>query len=233
MPIEQCHFCAAPPPLVTNSRQLLCKQCNEYKGNGSLQDFDTHVHLAWYAGDYTDQQVLNITNAIKAERAKKQRKSVAKAQVTIAANRSGWQEYYASLYRKANGNFVKSFPAITTTNGLTKAIVDIINWSGGMAERTGTEGRARPDGNGAFKRIFSQNKGACDVSATILSKTVKIEVKNKYTKDRWKEHNADGSLSDQAIYRDKVLASGGIHFVAIDIDEFITFWIELLKQQEK
>lgn len=232
MPIEQCHFCKASPPLVTNSRQLLCKQCNDYKGSGSLQDFDTHAWLAWRQGFYTNEQHEHILVAIKAERAKKQRKSVAKAQTTIAANRSGWQEYYLNLCMKATGKPPKEFPNPTSSNGIAIAICDIVNWSGGFMERTNSTGTPRKTSKGIIM-VRSGTAGRSDLNGNLPNGLrLAIEVKNKYTGDKLKE-TIDGRPSPQAIYRDKVLASGGIHFVAIGIDEFIVFWIELLKQQEK
>jgi hypothetical protein len=150
-----------------------------------------------------------------------------------------WQKRYAEAhYKHYCENYpsvvadelytLPKFPKADSTNGLTMAILNFINWSGGLAERTGTEGRVITTKSvktasgativGKSFRIKSSNKGATDISVTWRGRTIKIEVKNKATKDTFKK---DGK---QAEYRDKALRAGAIHYIATDIDSFMLWW---------
>ena len=110
-----------------------------------------------------------------------------------------------------------------TANGLTKCIVDFINFSGGQAERISNMGRyidsskLVTDSMGFQRRIGSGNyipgsgtKGTADISATINGKSVKIEV--KIGKDRQSEA--------QKVYQASIERSGGIYMIARTFEDF-------------
>jgi hypothetical protein len=114
-----------------------------------------------------------------------------------------------------------------TTNGLTKCIVDFLDWSGHFAERTNTMGRVistkeqfvdvigRSRTIGSSKYIPSTGvKGSSDIKATINGRMVAIEV--KFGKDRQSEA--------QKIYQQKVENAHGIYYIAKDFDSFIEWY---------
>jgi len=162
-----------------------------------------------------------------------------------------WQKRYAEAHYKMscekyptaikNGLYCNpKFPDVKTTNGITTFIINLINWSGGLAERTGTEGRVikgkdykTADGGtivGKTIRIKNSGKGATDIAVTWKGRTIKIEVKNKHTKDRFKEIDTKtGKQSKQAEYRDKAIRAGAIHYIATDVDSFLSWWNDLIE----
>jgi hypothetical protein len=122
-----------------------------------------------------------------------------------------------------------------TANGLTKCILDFLNFSGWQAERINTMGRmidnrkTVTDVIGRSKTIGSANyipttgtKGSADISATIKGRSVKVEV--KIGKDRQSE--------DQKRYQGKIEGSGGVYFIARNFESFYDFYLELLQNQK-
>jgi hypothetical protein len=112
-----------------------------------------------------------------------------------------------------------------TANGLTRAIIDYINYTGGFAERISTTGRLIDNSTmvtnvvgitksyGGKKWIKgSGTKGSADISATINGKSVKIEV--KIGKDRQSD--------DQKEYQRKTEQSGGRYIIATSFEQFIS-----------
>ncbi|MEY2702113.1 MAG: hypothetical protein RLY43_746 [Bacteroidota bacterium] len=119
---------------------------------------------------------------------------------------------------------------VNTTNGLTKCIIAYIRLHGWQAERISTSGRVIDrtkvvsDCIGHLKRIGSMEyipgtgtKGSADVSATIAGQSIKIEVKNKKTKDK--------QSGAQKEYGATIDLSGGVYFLATDFDMF-TEWFD-------
>lgn len=111
----------------------------------------------------------------------------------------------------------------TTANGLTRCIVDWINFNGGQAERINSTGRVIDntivikDVLGVSRRIGSTKyipgtgtKGTADVSATIQGRSVKIEVKMK-----------DKQSIAQIKYQNTIENAGGQYWLCHDFDEFI------------
>lgn len=111
-----------------------------------------------------------------------------------------------------------------TTNGLTKCIITLIQMKGWQAERVSSSGRALDNtkvvkdvlgkskkiGSSRYIKGTSQN-GTADISANIQGRSIKIEVKNKRTKDK---------LSPaQKKYRDQIEISGGVYYIATDFEE--------------
>lgn len=93
------------------------------------------------------------------------------------ARRMMFEKEYPEAW-KAGGYYDSVFPKITTSNGLTMAIINFLLWSGHNADRTGTQGRMIKDKSGNYKRIPSANrKGTSDIAATIKGRAVKLELK--------------------------------------------------------
>lgn len=110
-----------------------------------------------------------------------------------------------------------------TSNGLTRCIVDWINFNGGQAERINTMGRVIDksimvkDVMGNSRKIGSSSyipgtgtKGSADISATIKGRSVKIEVKMK---DKQSEH--------QIKYQQAIENAGGQYWLCHNFDEFM------------
>ena len=111
-----------------------------------------------------------------------------------------------------------------TANGLTRCIIDYLEFNGCQAERISTTGRMVDNTKtftnviGITKQIGSKKwikgsgtKGSADISATINGKSVKIEV--KIGKDRQSEH--------QKKYQESIEKSGGIYLIATSFEDFI------------
>ena len=111
----------------------------------------------------------------------------------------------------------------TTANGLTRCIVDWINFNGGQAERINSTGRVIDntivikDVLGISRRIGSTKyipgtgtKGTADVSATIQGRSVKIEVKMK-----------DKQSIAQIKYQNTIENAGGQYWLVHSFDEFM------------
>lgn len=113
----------------------------------------------------------------------------------------------------------------TSTNKLEKQIVAFVQLHGYVAERVKNTGTARVE---KIKRAngYTQSKvtftkgtgmnGTADIRAVVNGISVSIEVKNKKTKDKMSEA--------QKIYKRKVELSGGVYYVATDIDSFIEWF---------
>lgn len=100
------------------------------------------------------------------------------------------------------------------TNGLTKCIIDFLKYKGWQCERIVSSGKYDPK---LKKFVYATStKGTADISATIKGLSVKIEV--KYGKDTLSEK--------QKRYRDEIIQSGGIYYVAKDFDNFVTWYNE-------
>jgi hypothetical protein len=117
----------------------------------------------------------------------------------------------------------------TSANGLTKCIIFWINANGGQAERISSQGQYREGkkikvGTGEVqyqKQLPGKwtpgqgTKGTADISATIIGRSVKIEV--KYGKDRQSDA--------QKQYQEAIEKAGGIYFIAKTFDDFV-IWYE-------
>lgn len=110
-----------------------------------------------------------------------------------------------------------------TANGLTRCVVDYINLNGGQAERISTTGRVINntkmvyDVMGINRTIGSMEyirgtgtRGSADISATILGRSVKIEIKMK-----------DKQSIHQILYQKSIENAGGQYWLVHSFDEFI------------
>lgn len=121
-----------------------------------------------------------------------------------------------------------------TANGLTRCIIDFLTFSGFHAERISNTGRmidrrrTYTDVLGRKKQIGSMEwakgsgtAGTADISATIAGRSVKIEV--KIGRDRQSEA--------QSSYQKKIEASGGIYFIATNMQDFLEWYYSTFKTE--
>ncbi|MGZ0017671.1 hypothetical protein [Yeosuana sp. AK3] len=122
-----------------------------------------------------------------------------------------------------------------TSNGLTRCIIDFLNLKGQQAERINNTGRQldrrktingvlgshRTVGSVEWIKGTGKN-GTSDISATILGRSVKIEV--KIGKDRQSEA--------QKKYEAQVIKAGGLYFIARNFIEFVNWYNEKFKGNE-
>jgi len=121
-----------------------------------------------------------------------------------------------------------------TSNGLTKCIIDFLNVSGHQSERISSTGRlidnsktvidciGRSRKIGSAKWIKGTGKtGTADISATILGRSVKIEVKCKATGDNIQSE-------EQKLYQKEIEAAGGTYLIARTFEGFMVWYSEFL-----
>jgi hypothetical protein len=115
----------------------------------------------------------------------------------------------------------------TLTNKIVDGIRDWIKWHGGMSDQYNVQGRdittkstTTATGQiiaGKTVRIKSSaTVGAADITAVFRGRALKIEVKNKYTKDTIKPKQIE--------YQKKALSAGALHLFCPDMETFITWW---------
>jgi len=110
-----------------------------------------------------------------------------------------------------------------STNGLTKCVIDFLNFSGHQAERISTTGRWIVEKNnikGGYYIPGTGTKGSADISATIkpnnfpFGVSVKIEI--KFAKDRQSDV--------QKQYEQHIQSAGGVYIIVRDFDEFVEWY---------
>lgn len=109
---------------------------------------------------------------------------------------------------------------VNSTNGLTRAIIDLIDLLGGWATRISTEGRTitktrvthgvfgAVQGQDAVRIPSSTKLGTADIHAVLRGQHLSIEVK------RGRDYQSD----DQLKVMERVRAAGGHYIVARDFD---------------
>ena len=117
-----------------------------------------------------------------------------------------------------------------TANGLTKAVVAFLNYSGHYAERINTMGvyraeKKQQDQFGKVRTIGSgkwtpggSTKGSADISSTIQVKIAehKVGVSVKWEVKIGKDRQSD----DQKIYEQRTVAAGGRYYIIRDFEDF-------------
>jgi len=96
-----------------------------------------------------------------------------------------WQMTNHKAFYEMSGCYSAKMPPIKTANGLTKFIVNYINWTGGNATRVSSSGRYIEQKNSLGHKIAGSGKfipsttkkGTADITATIAGRSVKIEIK--------------------------------------------------------
>lgn len=122
-----------------------------------------------------------------------------------------------------------------SANGLTKCILDFVNLSGYLAERTGTEGRVidnrktytdvigRQKTIGSVKRIKTSGLvGSSDLKLYINGKIVAIEIKI----------GRDRQSQAQKEYQERMEKAGGIYLIIKDFETFFSWFQEFIKQND-
>ncbi len=118
-----------------------------------------------------------------------------------------------------------------SANGLTRCVIDWLQLNGWQAERINTMGRPIDnrkqvtDVVGRKKTIGSMTwgkstatRGSADISATIMGRSVKIEI--KYGKDR--------QSADQKKYQNMIERSGGVYIIVKTFDQFYQWYNDYL-----
>jgi len=117
-----------------------------------------------------------------------------------------------------------------TSNGLTKCIIDWIEFNGFQAERINSIGRQidkrkvstdvlgnkRTIGSVTWTKGSGQI-GTADISATIKGRSIKIEVKCKATGDNYQSKG-------QITYQKKIEQAGGIYFIVRTFQDFYDWY---------
>jgi len=101
----------------------------------------------------------------------------------------------------------------STANGLTKAVVDFLNFSGHWATRINNQGtwvREKAHVNGGYYRPSTQAKGIADIDSLIKGRKVAIEI--KIGKDRQSEAQKE--------FQAKIERAGGHYWIVKDFDQF-------------
>jgi hypothetical protein len=122
-------------------------------------------------------------------------------------------EYYKLKYPNvvADGLYCSpTLPKYKTANGLTKFITNYILWAGWRATRVNTMGRQV----GGKWIPGTTRKGTADISATINSRSVMMEI--KIGKDKASEYQ----LKEQELER----KAGGIYEFISSPDDFFTLY---------
>jgi hypothetical protein len=146
-----------------------------------------------------------------------------------------------NFFEASGGYSMKIKPySDSTTNGLTRCIKDFLTYLGHYVIRTNRQGQARVERvllGGSQSNIHGKNvksygkvtftknseeKAFTDLQASLWGKFVSIEVKCAATKDKFKK----GSAQDEN--KTLVEKSGGIHIIAISMDQFYDIYFSQL-----
>ena len=136
--------------------------------------------------------------------------------------------------RKKHPSFPDSYrvtPKYTdkTANGLTKCIVDYLNFSGHVASRINNMGTWRADKsniNGGFYTRSNQMKGIADIDSTINVKITGIPVGLSV---KWEVKIGKDTQSEaQKEYERKITASGGHYYIVKTFEDFLQKYTSLI-----
>jgi hypothetical protein len=117
----------------------------------------------------------------------------------------------------------------TTSNGLTKCIIDWIIYSGWDANRINTQGQVRKErielafGNYRDNITYTPSttrKGTADIHAVVKGRHISIEV--KIGRDKQSEY--------QSKEQQRVTNAGGIYYIAKDMQSFVDWWFNTLDE---
>ena len=122
-----------------------------------------------------------------------------------------------------------------TTNGLTKCVIDYVQFNNYHAERVNSTGAIKDNrktstdvlGNirtiGSVQWIKSTTQtGTADISATIKGRSVKIEIKCEATGDRYQSEA-------QKVYQKQIEAAGGVYLVVRNFTQFYDWFNDFIK----
>jgi hypothetical protein len=142
------------------------------------------------------------------------------------------------FYEASGGDSMKvPYPKVTSSNGLTRAVLNFLTWDGHHAERINNMGRPVDkretyiDSVGRYRVIGSLEwqkgtgtNGTADVHADLVHKDyrfpipVKLEI--KYGKDKMRDAQKD--------YEHLVTSKGGVYIVVKTIQGFFEWYDEFL-----
>jgi hypothetical protein len=143
------------------------------------------------------------------------------------------KNWYLKKYQVAREFGVPALPKPyndDSTNGLTKCIYDWLKYHDHYVNRIQSQGQVRVEkiplafGNVREKIVWTHgttNKGTADIDSIIFGKPVKIEVKCSATKDRLSDH--------QLKEKKRIESSGGIYYVATNMQTFIEWYKQTFK----
>lgn len=191
--------------------------------------------------DTKNRMLKNIRSQIREAQQRE-----AKTLVDAALGGESWQN---ALKRLKLADMEKRYPAAfiasggysqrikpytdTTSNGLTRAIIDFLNFSGHYANRIGSQGQARVKRIPKFNILSGQveqhekvqwtkgmtAKGTPDIDSIIFGKPAKIEVKAGKDKIR----------DEQTEQGQRIEAAGGLYFVARSMPLFLEWYFTSFK----
>ena len=117
-----------------------------------------------------------------------------------------------------------------TANGLQKAIMDFLQFSGHQCERIAVTGRYIDNtkvvtDTFGFKRKIGSGKwikgsmqpGSADLSAVIFGRAVKIEIKMK-----------DKQSEAQKKYQEQIERAGGLYWLVRSFEEFMNYYNQII-----
>lgn len=143
---------------------------------------------------------------------------------------------YLEDNKKRSPNFPDEYRVVPkysdkTANGLTKCIVDFLNFSGHMASRINNTGLWRADESnvkGGFYTPSTQAKGIADITSCINVRITGIDIGISV----WWEVKigADRQSEDQKHFAERVRASGGHYYVVKNFEDFLNHYNKLLMQ---
>jgi hypothetical protein len=117
----------------------------------------------------------------------------------------------------------------TTANGLTRCIQEWITLSGGSATRINTQGQVRKQkielAFGNVKELVrftkgTTRKGTADIIAVFKGRHLSIEIKV----------GKDKMSVDQLREQQRIIAAGGLYFIARDMQTFVLWWKNTFQQ---
>ena len=116
-----------------------------------------------------------------------------------------------------------------TANGLTKCVVDYLNYSGHMASRVNNMGTWRADKsniNGGFYTPSNQIKGIADITSCINVKITGIPVGLSVW---WEVKIGKDVQSDaQKTFAERVESSGGHYYIVKSFEDFLQKYTALI-----
>lgn len=191
--------------------------------------------------DTKNRMLKNIRNQIREAQQRE-----AKTLVDAALGGQSWQDALKRLklddikkrtplaFEASGGYSMRVTPySDKTTNGLTRCIIDFLNFSGHWAVRVNVQGQARIKKIPRYS-IFSQKveysekvqytksmtaKGTPDIDSIIFGKAAKIEV--KVGKDKIRNEQVEQGA--------RIEAAGGLYFVATDMPLFLEWYFTNFK----
>lgn len=153
---------------------------------------------------------------------------------TKAFDKTDWRSRYQEAHRRYQeieypsaykdfGWIDTNFPKVDTSNGITRAIINFLIWSGHDANRMTSAGRIAPglerQASGTLLTVkkfipSGTRKGTADIHAIINGRHVSIEIKIG------RDKQSEAQLKEQA----RVTRAGGIYVVIKTIEEFFAWY---------